>query len=64
MIICTIILFDIGLLQEKGYKIRDKISKQNLPFRWLLYYTIIFAIIIFGIYGSGYVASDFIYGQF
>lgn len=64
LIICTIILFAIGLLQEKGYKIRDKISKQNLPFRWLLYYTIIFAIIIFGIYGPGYEVSDFIYGQF
>ena len=58
------IMFIIGLLQEKEYKIREKISEQNLPFRWIVYYTIIFAIIIFGIYGPGYVSSDFIYGQF
>lgn len=64
IVICIIIMFIVSLLQEKGYKIREKISKQNLPFRWLLYYTIIFAIIIFGIYGPGYLASNFIYGQF
>lgn len=64
LVICTIIMIGISILQEKGYNIREKISKQNLPFRWMLYYLIIFAIIIFGIYGPGYVASDFIYGQF
>ncbi|MCI9178198.1 MAG: MBOAT family protein [Clostridia bacterium] len=64
LIIGVVMLFVVGLLQEKGYKIREKIEEQNLPFRWLLYYGIIFAIIILGIYGPGYVASDFIYGQF
>lgn len=64
LVIGTIIILIVGILQEKGYNIREKISKQNLPFRWILYYTIIFAIILFGIYGYGYVASDFIYGQF
>ena len=58
------IIFVVSLYQEKGYKIREKISKQNLPFRWILCYGIIFAIVIFGIYGPGYVASNFIYGQF
>lgn len=64
IIIGVLIMFVVGLLQERGHKLRKEISKQNLPFRWMLYYSIIFAIIIFGIYGQGYVASDFIYGQF
>ncbi len=64
IIISVIIMFIVSILQEKGYKIRDKISKQDLLFRWILYYGIIFAIIIFGIYGEGYSASSFIYGQF
>lgn len=64
LVVSVIIIFIVSLLQEKGYKIREEIAKQNLPFRWLLYYIIIFAIIIFGIYGPGYVASNFIYGQF
>ena len=64
LIFGVIILFIVGLLQEKGYKIREKISKRNIIIRWTLYYGIIFAIIIFGIYGRGYSASSFIYGQF
>lgn len=59
-----IIMFVVGLLQEKGYNIREKISKQNIVFRWILYYGVIFSIILFGIYGKGYSASSFIYGQF
>lgn len=64
LMIGIILMFVVGLLQEKGYHIRERIAKQNLPFRWLLYYAVIFAIIIFGVYGPGYAASDFIYGQF
>ncbi len=64
LIISTTIMLIVSILQEKGYKIREKISKQNLPFKWILYYSIIFTIIIFGIYGPEYVVSDFIYGQF
>ena len=64
LIIGMVIMFVVSLLQEKGYNIRKTISKQNIPFRWCLYYMIIFAIILFGIYGPGYNVSDFIYGQF
>ena len=64
LVISTTIMLVVSILQERGNKIREELSKQNLPFRWILYYSIIFAIIIFGIYGPGYVASDFIYGQF
>lgn len=60
----VIIMFLVSFYQEKGYSIREKIEKQNLPFRWILYYGILFAILILGIYGPGYAASDFIYGQF
>lgn len=64
ILVGIVIMLLVSILQEKGYSIREKISKQKLPIRWILYYAIIFAIIIFGIYGPGYAASDFIYGQF
>ena len=64
VVIGVVIMFVVSLLQEKGINIREKISRQNVIFRWILYYGIIFTIIIFGIYGPGYDASSFIYGQF
>lgn len=62
--ISVIILLIVGILQEKGICIREKISKKNVVIRWILYYGIIFVIAIFGIYGPGYAATNFIYGQF
>lgn len=64
ILLSVILLFVVSLFQEKGYKIRETISKQNLLFRWTVYYIAIFSIIIFGIYGEGYSVSSFIYGQF
>lgn len=66
IILCigVLIMLVVSIFQEKGYKIREEIAKQNLVFRWVLYYGIIFSIIIFGIYGEGYNISNFIYGQF
>lgn len=59
-----LIMLIVGILQEKGWNLREKISKQNIIIRWSIYYVTFFAIIIFGIYGPGYVATNFIYGQF
>lgn len=60
----VLIMLIISIIQEKGINVRERISKKNIIFRWVLYYGILFSIIIFGIYGPGYVASNFIYGQF
>ena len=40
------------------------LDKQNLYYRWFIYFSMIFIIIIFGIYGAGFNASDFVYGGF
>ena len=42
----------------------QKIAMQNEIFRAILIIGLILVILIFGAYGSGYNASDFIYGQF
>ena len=65
----TVMLLSIGVLwlvdwyRTKG-SVRCWLNQQNLVFRWGCYYTAIFAIIIFGIYGLGYDAAAFIYFQF
>lgn len=58
-----VVVWAVSMLQEKMI-IRDRIAAQNLIFRWALYYVLIFGIIIFGIYGPGYDAASFVYGQF
>ncbi|MDD6878713.1 MAG: MBOAT family protein [bacterium] len=65
-----VILFTVGIillygiLEEKNIDVVDKLNKGNIVLRYFVYLVIIFSIIIFGIYGPGYDASDFIYGQF
>lgn len=62
--IAVAVLFIVSVLQEKGYKIRDAIEKKHIVFRWTIYFTAIFTILIFGVYGSAYNAGDFIYMKF
>lgn len=62
--VALFILLVAGILQEKGYKLREKIAGQNIAVRWAFYYTAIFIIIIFGLYGIKYSATDFIYMGF
>lgn len=58
----------VSMLQEKFDKdnmtVRDVIAKQNIVFRWILYIGLIAGIIVFGMYGAGYNAGAFFYGQF
>ena len=62
-VLSVAILWIVDLLQEK-MPLRETIAKQNLVFRWVLIFACLFAVIIFGIYGPGYEAADFIYQQF
>ena len=64
LIVSSLIMLYISIKQEKGIKIRETLAKQNILFRWIILYGIIFSIIIFGIYGEGYNVQSFIYGGF
>ena len=57
------ILFMAEARQEK-MMIRDRIRKEPLLGRWILYLAAIAVIIIFGTYGFGFDSSDFIYRGF
>lgn len=60
---CIALLFFVNWLQMRG-SVRDRVLRQNLPARWAFYYAALFFVIIFGYYGPGYDASQFIYFQF
>ena len=57
------LLIAIGVAQRWG-SISDRISQQNIIVRYAIYYILIMAIWIFGAYGVGFSAQDFIYGGF
>ena len=53
-----------GLLHRRGVHIRESVFRQNIAVQYLITLAAIFAIIILGIYGPAYSASDFIYKNF
>ncbi len=57
------VLLVVDILQEH-MKLRERLAKQNLIFRWGIVLIGIFTVLVFGVYGPGYDASSFIYEQF
>jgi len=60
----TIILITVSMFGRSG-SVRDKLEKKlPLPARWGLFTALLLIIVIFGAYGQGYDAAQFIYNQF
>lgn len=58
------IMIFADFLHEKGVKIREWIKQQFIVIRWGIYIGAVLSIVVFGIYGPEYAASDFIYMGF
>lgn len=54
----------VGAMKERKIEPLEKLQKLRLPIRWCVYYGLIFAVIIFGAYGAGYLQVDLIYAGF
>ena len=63
LILSLIILLYVSIKQEK-MNIRDRILKMRLLVRWAIYITAIVVVMVYGSYGMGFEAKDFIYGGF
>ncbi len=63
LIISLVILFIVELLSRSG-SVREKLFNQNIVFRWIILFSLIFFIIIFGCYGVGFDPANFIYRGF
>ena len=59
-----LLLCCISLVQNRKGSVRELIAARALPIRWAVWYALIFAIILFGCYGPGYSAGEFIYQGF
>lgn len=62
--VSLLIVFVVSFFQERGIAIRESIHSRALPVRILVWYGLFLAVILFGAYGIGYDASQFIYNQF
>ena len=61
--VALLLLYLVSLLQQKG-SVRERIACMSLPVRWMIWYALLFGVILFGCYGPGYSAGEFIYQGF
>lgn len=63
-IITVVLVFVVSIIHEKNISIREKVSKRNIVIRWVAYYAVLMAILIFGAYGIEYKPVEPIYASF
>jgi len=60
----TVIVFAVGVINEKNISIRDKIIGLKFPIRFILLLLFVLLIIFIGAYGPSYGVQDLIYANF
>lgn len=64
ILIGTLIVFIVGVINEKNISIRDRILTLKFPIRFVLLMLFILLIIFIGAYGTNYGVQDLIYANF
>ena len=64
ILVAVIIVFIVGLLNEKGIIVRESLSKKNIFVRWIIIYALVMFIFVFGAYGPDYIPVDPMYAGF
>lgn len=64
LFIAVMIWVSVSYMEEKKIVVRDVIVRQPMLCRWTLYLVLIVVIMLFGTYGYGFNAEEFIYGGF
>lgn len=63
LIVGVLMMFMVSMIQRSG-SVRDKIALKVYPVRFILWFGLFILVLLFGAYGVGYDASQFIYNQF
>lgn len=64
LIFSTALLIIVAILREKNGYARDWMAQQILPFRWGVWIMLFVIVLVYGKYGPGYDAAEFIYKGF
>ena len=61
-----VLVFIVSIIQERNEKttIREMLDKKPFIIRWGAVFVGVMALVVFGVYGSGFNAADFVYMQF
>lgn len=61
-----VLIFIVSLIQERNDKttIRELLDKKPFALRWFAVFAGVVTVVVFGVYGSGFNAADFVYMQF
>ncbi len=60
----TLLLFAVSLTEENGKDIRGWLAARALPIRWAILMTGVLAVLLMGVWGSGFSEASFIYFNF
>ncbi len=63
LLLGMLIMIIVSVLQRGG-SVRERIRMQWIPIRFVVWYGLFLIVLLFGAYGVGYDASQFIYNQF
>lgn len=63
VIVGALLLLSVSLIQRSG-SVREKIAAKPYPARFVIWFGLAILVILWGTYGIGYDASQFIYNQF
>ena len=60
----AVIIMAVVSVAGSKVSVRARLKSKNIVLRWTILLALIWCVVVFGIYGPGYDASDFIYGNF
>lgn len=63
-VVAVLVLVGVSAAQYNGIRLRERFARQGWLFQVLVTLGLLMAVLVFGIYGPGYAASQFIYFQF
>ncbi len=63
LLVCLVFAGIVDII-AKRYPLANKVATGKMGWRWLVLLVLLFAVIMFGMYGYGYSAGAFIYAQF
>lgn len=64
IILSILLMLVVGYLHEKYGHARTWLDTQPIAFRWIIYIGMFLGVLLLGVYGPDYIASNFIYGDF